>query len=50
LIKLTVQHGFEYVIDAFHNVHEQELPQRFFIDERKTKGGIVLTDEFLSAG
>ena len=50
LIKLTVQHGFKYVIDAFHNVHEQELPERFFIDERKTKGGIVLTDNFYRLG
>ena len=50
LIKLTVQHGFKYVIDAFHNVHEQELPQRFFIDERKTKGGIFLTDNFYRLG
>jgi hypothetical protein len=50
LIKLTVQLGFNNVIDAFHNVHEQELPQRFFIDERKTKGGIVLTDNFYRLG
>lgn len=50
LVKLTVQLGFNNVIDAFHNVHEQELPQRFFIDERKTKGGIILTDNFYRLG
>ena len=50
LIELTVQNGFIYVLNAFHNVHEQELPTRFFIDERKTKGGITLTDSFYRLG
>jgi 5-methylcytosine-specific restriction endonuclease McrA len=50
LIDLTVQHGFKYVIDAFHNVHDKTLPTRFFVDERKTKGGIVLTDNFYQLG
>lgn len=50
LINITVQQAFIYVIDAFHNVHQEELPQRFFIDERKTKGGIVLTDNFFKLG
>lgn len=50
LVDLTVQLGFNNVIDAFHNVHNQELPKRFFIDERKTKGGIVLTDDFYQLG
>jgi hypothetical protein len=50
LINLTVKFGFLNVIDAFHNVHEKELPQRFFIDERKSKGGIVLTDNFYRLG
>ncbi len=50
LIELTVQHGFKYVIDAFHIVHDGELPTRFFIDERKSKGGIVLTDAFFKLG
>ncbi len=48
LIDTTVQLGFSNVIDAFHNVHQQELPQRFFMDERKTKGGIILTDHFFN--
>jgi len=50
LIKLTVQMGFNNVIDAFHNVHNNEVPKRFFVDERKTKGGIVLTDNFYQLG
>ncbi|MFW3963822.1 HNH endonuclease domain-containing protein [Acinetobacter radioresistens] len=45
LIAKTVQYGFVNVIDAFHNVHGQELPKRFFIDARKTHQGIILTDE-----
>ncbi len=45
LIARTVQYGFVNVIDAFHNVHGQELPKRFFVDARKTHQGIILTDE-----
>lgn len=45
LIAKTVLYGFVNVIDAFHNVHGQELPERFFVDARKTHGGIILTDE-----
>lgn len=45
LIEKTVQFGFVNVIDAFHNVHQQELPKRFFMDARKTHKGIILTDE-----
>lgn len=41
----TVRLGFNNVIDAFHNVNQQELPLRFFRDERQT-GEIRLTDEF----
>ena len=50
LIELTVRSGSNNVIDAFHNVHQSEIPSRFFIDERKTKGGIVLTDNFFKLG
>lgn len=46
LIEKTVKLGFNNVIDAFHNVHGNELDKRFFIDERKTNGGIRLTDNF----
>ena len=45
LINKTVQFGFVNVIDAFHNVHQQELPKRFFEDARKSHKGIILTDE-----
>ncbi len=50
LIEVTVKLGFNNVIDAFHNVHNEEVPTRFFMDERKTKGGIILTDEFFKLG
>jgi hypothetical protein len=50
LIDLTVNQGFNYVIDAFHNVHNSEIPKRFFQDERKTSDGIVLTDDFYRLG
>lgn len=46
LIEQTVKLGFNNVIDAFHNVNRSEVPQRFFIDERSTHGGIRLTDNF----
>lgn len=45
LIAKTVQYVFVNVIDAFHNVHGQELSKRYFMDVRKTHGGIMLTDE-----
>lgn len=46
LIGKTVKLGFNNVIDAFHNVNRSEVPQRFFIDERSSNGGIRLTDNF----
>jgi len=46
LIGQTVQLGFNNVIDAFHNLSNAEIPQRFFIDERQgSNKGIALTDE-----
>ena len=48
LIEETVKLGFQNVIDAFHNVHGSEIPGRFFLDERKTNGGIRITDQFYS--
>jgi hypothetical protein len=50
LIRETVQHGFNNVIDAFHNVHGQEVAKRFFMDERKENNAIRLTDEFFLLG
>jgi hypothetical protein len=32
------------VIDAFHVVDNTEVPERFFIDERKSGKGIRLTE------
>lgn len=46
LIAATARLGFVNVIDAFHNVNNAEIAQRFFIDERKTHKGIRLTDQF----
>lgn len=50
MIKQTVRHGFVNVIDAFHNVHGQEVGSRFFIDDRKATGSIQLTDDFFRLG
>ena len=47
LIAKTVSLGFNNVIDAFHIVNRDEIPKRFFIDERKQRNGIVITDELL---
>jgi len=44
LLGQTAKLGFNNVIDAFHVVNREEIPIRFFVDERK-QGGIRLTDE-----
>jgi hypothetical protein len=44
MVKETVRLGFNNVIDAFHVVNLGEIPRRFFVDDRKTKKGITLTD------
>lgn len=46
LVTATAKLGFKNVIDAFHNVNLKEIPQRFFVDERQSTGGIRLTDNF----
>jgi 5-methylcytosine-specific restriction endonuclease McrA len=43
LIESTTRLGFVNVIDAFHHVDQTEVPERFFLDERKESGGIRLT-------
>ncbi len=48
LITSTMKLGFNNVIDAFHNVNNEEIAKRFFLDERKTHKGIRLTDNFFS--
>ena len=50
MIQETVKYGFNNVLDAFHNVHSQEVKTRFFIDERASKNAIQLTDEFMRLG
>jgi hypothetical protein len=45
---VTVQRGFDNVIDAFHVVNRGKLPVSFFKDERNTKRpGLVITDNLL---
>jgi len=46
LIEQTVRLGFTNVIDAFHVVGRAEIPQRFFLDERVSGGGIRVTEAF----
>jgi len=46
LIDTTSKIGFLNVIDAFHVVNREDTPIRFFVDERTTKGGITITDDF----
>ena len=46
LIDQTVRLGFNNVIDAFHIVGREPIEKSFFVDERKTQGGIKITDEF----
>jgi hypothetical protein len=42
----TVRLGFVNVIDAFHVVGSGDVPDRFFLDERKVAGGIRVTENF----
>lgn len=44
LIKQTVRHGFNDVIDAFHVVGTAPISERFFVDEREKNEGIRVTD------
>ena len=45
LISATAKMGFVNVIDAFHVVHDGDVPKRFFLDERSgTDNGIRLTE------
>jgi hypothetical protein len=48
LISRTVSIGFNNVIDAFHIVNRREIPKRFYIDDRKTRNGITITDDLLA--
>ena len=44
LVDFTVKHCFDDVIDRFHIVNREEIPKRFYVDERRTNGGIRLTE------
>jgi hypothetical protein len=44
LIQQTCKHGFQYVLDKFHNVGGEKIKHVFYIDERKVNKGIRLTD------
>ena len=46
LIEQTMRFGFNNVIDAFHVVGRNEVPLRFFNDERTSGGGIRITQGF----
>jgi len=46
LTDVTVEIGFNEVIDAFHGVGKGDTPVRFFEDTRKENKGITLTDHF----
>ena len=41
----TVALGFNNVIDAFHRLGPEDIPVKFFVDERKTNNGIRLTED-----
>jgi 5-methylcytosine-specific restriction endonuclease McrA len=46
MVEQAVRLGFNNVIDAFHVVGRDAVPDRFFIDERGTNGGVRITTEF----
>lgn len=47
LILLTKKFGFENVLDAFHNVNQQNIPVSFFEVKKEGRNkGIILSDEF----
>lgn len=48
LLTTTVRLGFVNVINAFHVVGPGDVGVRFFVDDRGSRGGILLTDELLS--
>lgn len=46
LAETTVRLGFNNVIDAFHVVGGDDVPHRFFLDERKQSSGLKVCDAF----
>lgn len=47
LLDITVNYAFRDVIDRFHIVNRIEMKKKFYIDERKKKKGLTITDELL---
>ena len=47
LLSTTVSLGFNNVIDAFHVIGGGDVPERFFMDERTERNGILITDNLL---
>ena len=45
LIGKTAKLAFDDVLDRFHIVNREAIPIRFYTDERKSGGGIRLTDD-----
>jgi len=43
LINTTVRVGFRNVLDAYHVLDGRDIDHRFFVDERRSNGGIRLT-------
>lgn len=48
LVDTAVRLGFANVIDAFHMVNQDEVPTRFYADDRRSLGGVTLTDHLLA--
>lgn len=49
LLDVTTQLGFQNVIDAFHRVGTEDVPVRFFVDERRSPvPSIVITEEMIN--
>ncbi len=50
MIEHTLRYGFNYVLDAFHNVHGRETETHFFDKGKKLTDSLTFTDEFLKLG
>ena len=48
LVDAAVSLGFKNVIDAFHVVNNGPVPLNFFVDDRKHRNGITITDTLLT--
>jgi hypothetical protein len=48
LLATAVKLGFNNVIDAFHTVNQGETPVRFFVDERRSQQGLLLTEALMA--